>query len=218
MWAAVSFLLMATSLFLPAGTFAWPAGWIFLILLHGWLLVGIGLLLEHNPSLLEERLSFSQPNQKTWDKMFIVLYQSFLFAWLVFMPLDAVKYHWSQMPITLQVGGIMLLITSFIIISITFRENAFLSRTVRVQHERGQVVISTGPYRYVRHPMYAGGLLLFVGTPLLLGSWYGLLLVVPLILVVAVRAVLEERVLRDELPGYADYMKRVKYRLIPYVW
>ncbi len=218
MWVAVSFLLMAASLFLPAGTLAWPAGWIFLILLHGWLLVGIGLLLKHNPSLLEERLSVSQSNQKAWDKVFLLLYQLVLFAWLVLMPLDAVRYHWSQVPIVLQVVGVMLLITSFILTSLTFRENTFLSPTVRVQHERGQTVISTGPYRYVRHPMYAGGLLLFLGTPLLLGSWYGLLLVVLLIVVVAVRAVLEERVLRDELPGYPAYMKQVKYRLIPYVW
>jgi protein-S-isoprenylcysteine O-methyltransferase Ste14 len=217
-WVAVSFLLMAASLFLPAGTLAWPAGWIFLILLHGWLLVGIGLLLKHNPGLLEERLSVTQPNQKTWDKIFILLYQLLLLAWLVLMPLDAVKYHRSQIPVVLQVVGGMLLIASFIVISLTFRENAFLSPTVRVQHERGQMVISTGPYRYVRHPMYAGGLLLFLGTPLLLGSWYGLLLVVLLIFVVAVRAVLEERVLSDELPGYSAYMKQVKYRLIPYVW
>ena len=217
-WVAISFLLMAASLFLPAGTLAWPAGWIFLILLHGWLLVGIGLLLNHNPGLLEERLSVTQSNQKTWDKIFIILYQLLLFAWLVFMPLDAVKYHWSQIPVVLQFIGGMLLIASFILISLTFRENAFLSPTVRVQHERGQMVISTGPYRYVRHPMYTGGLLLFLGTPLLLGSWYGLLLVVLLIFVVAVRAVLEERVLSDELPGYSAYMKQVKYRLIPYVW
>jgi protein-S-isoprenylcysteine O-methyltransferase Ste14 len=217
-WVAISFLVMAVALFLPAGTFAWPPGWIFLILLHGWLLVGIGLLLRHNPGLLEERLRISQPNQKPWDKVFITLYQSFLLAWLMLMPLDAVKYHWSQIPILLQVVGVMLLITSFMIISLTFRENAFLSPTVRVQHDRGQTVISTGPYRYVRHPMYAGGLLLFLGTPLLLGSWYGLLLVALLIPAVAVRAVGEERVLRGELPGYAAYMNRVKYRLIPYVW
>jgi protein-S-isoprenylcysteine O-methyltransferase Ste14 len=217
-WVLVSFLLMAVSLFLPAGTFAWPAMWIFLILLHGWLLVGIGLLLKHNPGLLEERLRFSQSNQKTWDKVLLPVYQLVLFAWLVFMPLDAVKYHWSQMPIVLRVVGALLLITSFILISLTFRENAFLSALVRVQHGRGQTVISSGPYRYLRHPMYAGGLLLFLGTPLLLGSWCGLLLVVLLILVVAVRAILEERVLRDELPGYAAYMKQVKYRLIPYVW
>jgi protein-S-isoprenylcysteine O-methyltransferase Ste14 len=218
MWVVVSFLLMAASLFLPAGTFAWPAGWIFLILLHGGLLVGIKLLLKHNPSLLEERLSLSQSNQKAWDKVFLLLYQLFLFAWLVLMPLDAVRYHWSQIPIVLQVVGFLVLITAFIVVSLTFRENTFLSPTVRVQHERGQTVITTGPYRYVRHPMYAGGLLLFLGTPLLLGSWYGLLVVVFLVLVIAVRAVLEERVLRDELPGYAAYMEQVRYRLIPYIW
>jgi protein-S-isoprenylcysteine O-methyltransferase Ste14 len=218
MWVVVSFLLMAASLFLPAGTFAWHAGWIFLILLHAWLLVGVGLLLKHNPGLLEERLSFSQSNQKAWDKVFLLLYQLFLFAWLILMPLDAVRYNWSRMPIVLQVVGVMLLITSFILVSLTFKENAFLSPTVRVQHERGQAVISTGPYRYVRHPMYAGGLLLFLGTPLLLGSWFGLLLVVLLVLVIAVRAVLEERVLHGELPGYAAYMTQVRYRLIPYIW
>jgi protein-S-isoprenylcysteine O-methyltransferase Ste14 len=109
-------------------------------------------------------------------------------------------------------------LASFLILSLTFRENSFLSPTVRIQEERGQTVISTGPYHYVRHPMYAGGLLLFLGTPLLLGSWYGLLLFLVLIPAVAVRAIPEERVLRAELPGYDAYMAQVKYRLIPYVW
>jgi protein-S-isoprenylcysteine O-methyltransferase Ste14 len=214
----ISFLMMALALFLAAGTIVWPAGWIYLILLHGWLLVGIGLLLKYNPGLLEERLSFSQPNQKAWDKVFLLLYQLFLFAWTVLMPLDAVRFHWSQMLLLLQVVGAMALVASFLLISLTFRENAFLSPTVRIQQERGQTVISTGPYHYVRHPMYAGGLLLFLGTPLLLGSWYGLLLVLIMIPAGVVRAVLEERMLREELPGYTAYMTQVKYRLIPYVW
>jgi protein-S-isoprenylcysteine O-methyltransferase Ste14 len=218
MWVVVSFLLMALALFLPAGTIAWPAGWIFLILLHGWLLVGIWLLLKYNPGLLEERINLSQSNQKAWDKVFILLLYSFLFAWLVLMPLDAVRFHWSQMPLLLQVVGAVALVGSFFFISLTFRENSFLSPTVRIQEERGQTVISTGPYHYVRHPMYAGGLLLFLGTPLLLGSWYGLLLALIFIPAGAVRAVLEERVLRKELPGYDAYMAQVKYRLVPYVW
>ena len=99
-----------------------------------------------------------------------------------------------------------------------FLINAFLSPTVRIQEERGQTVISTGPYHYVRHPMYAGGLLLFLGTPLLLGSWYGLVLSLLFIAAGAARAVMEERVLREELPGYAAYMARVNYRLIPRIW
>jgi len=214
----MSFLLMALILFLAAGTLLWPAGWIYLILLFGWLLVGIVLLLKYNPGLLEERLSLSQPNQKAWDRMFLLLFELFLFAWLVLMALDAVRFHWSQMPLALQVVGVIALVASFILISLAFRENAFLSPTVRIQQERGQTVISTGPYHYVRHPMYAGGLLLFLGTPLLLGSWYGLLLVLIMIPAGAVRAVLEERMLREELPGYAAYMAQVKYRLIPYVW
>lgn len=217
MWVVVSFLLMALPLFLSAGTLIWFAGWIWLILLHGWMLVGIVLLLKYNPGLLEERLSLS-PNQKAWDKVFILLLYSFLFAWLVLMPLDAVRFHWSQMPLLLQVVGAVALVGSFFFISLTFRENSFLSPTVRIQEERGQTVISTGPYQYVRHPMYAGGLLLFLGTPLLLGSWYGLLLALIFIPAGAVRAVLEERVLCKELPGYDAYMAQVKYRLIPYVW
>ena len=214
----MSFLLMALILFLAAGTLLWPAGWIYLILLFGWVLVGIVLLLKYNPGLLEERLSLSQPNQKAWDRIFLLLFELFLFAWLVLMALDAVRFHWSQMPLALQVVGVIALVASFILISLAFRENAFLSPTVRIQQERGQTVISTGPYHYVRHPMYAGGLLLFLGTPLLLGSWYGLLLVLIMIPAGAMRAVLEERMLREELPGYAAYMAQVKYRLIPYVW
>jgi protein-S-isoprenylcysteine O-methyltransferase Ste14 len=218
LWVAVSFLLMTAALFLPAGTIAWPAGWIWLILVHGWLLVGIWLLLKYNPGLLQERLSFSQSNQKAWDKVFLLLYELFLFAWIVLMPLDAVRFHWSQMPLLLQVVGALALLGSFFLISLTFRENAFLSPTVRIQEERGQTVISTGPYHYVRHPMYAGGLLLFLGTPLLLGSWYGLLLFLLFLPGMAARTVMEERVLCEELPGYAAYMAQVKYRLIPYVW
>ena len=217
-WVVTSFLVMALALFLPAGTIAWPAGWIFLILLYGFLLVGIWMLLKSNPGLLQERLSLSQPHQKAWDRVFLLLFRLFFLAWLVLMPLDAVRFHWSQVPLFLQVVGAMALVGSFLLISLTFRENAFLSPTVRIQGERGQMVISTGPYQYVRHPLYAGGLLLFLGTSLLLGSWYGLLLVLVMIPGGAVRAVLEERALREELPGYDAYMAQVKYRLIPYVW
>jgi hypothetical protein len=138
MWVVVSFLLMALALFLPAGTLAWPAGWIYLILVHGWLLVGIWLLLKYNPGLLQERLSFSQSNQKAWDRVFILLFELFFFTWLVLMPLDAVRFHWSQMPLLLQVVGAVALVGSFFLISLTFRENSFLSPTVRIQQERGQ--------------------------------------------------------------------------------
>jgi protein-S-isoprenylcysteine O-methyltransferase Ste14 len=217
-WLVFGVVITALPLFLAAGTIAWPAGWIDLILLYGWLLIGILLLLKYNPGLLAERINISPPNQKAWDKVFVLLLNVFFFAWLVLMPLDAVRFHWSQVPLVLQVVGAVALVGSFLLISLTFRENSFLSPTVRIQEERGHTVVSTGPYHYVRHPMYAGGLLLFLGTPLLLGSWYGLLLVLVFIPGGAVRAVLEERALRKELAGYDAYMAQVKYRLIPYVW
>ncbi len=218
LWLAISFLIFALALFLPAGTLAWPAGWAWLILLHGWMLAGIVLLLRSNPGLLEERLNTSQTNQKAWDKVFLLVFYSFLFAWLVLMPLDAVRYRWSHVPAALQVAGAVVMVAGFVIVSLVFRENSYLSPAVRIQEERGQTTISTGPYHYVRHPMYAGGLLLFLGTPLLLGSWYGMLVYLLCMPVLAVRAVLEERVLLKELPGYAAYTAQVKYRLIPYVW
>src|SRR5215467_1568229 len=169
-WLVFGFVITALPLFLAAGTLAWPAGWIYLILLYGWLFIGILLLLKYNPGLLAERMNVSPSNQKTWDKVFILLLYVFLFAWLILMPLDAVRFHWSWMPLWLQVAGAVAMVVSFILMSLVFRENSYLSATVRVQEERGQTVITTGPYHYVRHPLYAGGLFMFLGITLLLGS------------------------------------------------
>jgi len=217
-WLVFGFVITSLPLFLAAGTLAWSAGWIYLILLYSWLFIGILLLLKYNPGLLAERMNASPSNQKTWDKVFILLLYVFLFAWLILMPLDAVRFHWSWMPLWLQVVGAVAMVVSFILMSLVFRENSYLSATVRVQEERGQTVITTGPYHYVRHPLYAGGLFMFLGTPLLLGSWYGFLLILLFLPVFLVRAVLEERTLLQELPGYDAYMTQVKYRLIPHVW
>jgi protein-S-isoprenylcysteine O-methyltransferase Ste14 len=217
-WTVVSFLLIALALFLPAGTVLWPAGWVFLILLLGFTLVNTGLLLASNPDLLQERLSLSQPNQKTSDKVLTSVNALLGLAWAILMPLDAVRFHWSHMPLFLQIVGAILLVGFMPLAILTFRENAFLATTVRVQKERGQTVISTGPYHYVRHPLYTSALLFFLGTPLLLGSWYGLLFVPIVIAGLVGRTLLEEHVLREELPGYAAYMVQVKYRFIPYIW
>jgi protein-S-isoprenylcysteine O-methyltransferase Ste14 len=217
-WTVVSFLILAACLFLPAGTVLWPAGWIFLILLLGFSIVNFGMLYTSNPDLLRERLSLSHPNQKTSDKVLTSVNGLLGLAWLVLMPLDAVRFHWSHMPLFLQIIGTIVLVSFMPLAILTFRENAFLALMVRVQKERGQTVISTGPYHYVRHPLYSSALLFFLATPLLLGSWYGLLFVPIVIAGLVGRTLLEERVLREGLPGYATYMKQVKYRFIPYVW
>jgi protein-S-isoprenylcysteine O-methyltransferase Ste14 len=213
------FVVFALALFLAAGTVAWPAGWAFLLLFFGFVVALSLWLLKHNPGLLTERMTgIGKPDQKAWDKVFFALANVLFLAWLVLMPLDAVRFQWSRVPAWLQLVGALLLLGSFALFFLTFRENSFLSPAVRVQNERGQTVISTGPYRYVRHPMYATATIFLVGTTFLLGSWYGLALALLLVLAIALRAVQEERTLRAELNGYDTYMSQVKYRLIPYIW
>src|SRR5262249_45495727 len=140
------------------------------------------------------------------------------FAWLALMSLDAERWHWSHMPLWLQAAGLALLLASFYLLFLTFRENSYLSPVVRVQSDRGHQVVSTGPYHFVRHPMYASILVFTVGTALLLGSWLGVLLGALVMLILARRAVLEERTLRQSLAGYTDYMGQAPYRILPGVW
>jgi protein-S-isoprenylcysteine O-methyltransferase Ste14 len=212
------FVACALALFLPAGTIAWLAGWIFLVLFFGFF-VGVNLwLYSYNPGLLQERMRFGTSDQQGWDKILFPLMAGFPLVWLIFISLDAVRFQWSPVPVWLQVMGAMILACSFYLFFLTFRENSYLSPVVRIQKERGQSVVSTGPYHYVRHPMYSGIVLFVVGTPLLLGSWLGVHFGQLLVAMVARRAVLEERTLREELRGYIDYMAQVKYRFIPYVW
>ncbi len=211
----IQVLLFPLVLFLAAGTLAWPAGWIFLILFYSFVVVTVRRLAKHNPGLLEERMSVFKPNPKR-DIMFLLVCAISL-VWLVVMPLDAVRFHWSQVPFWLQVVGVLALIGSFACMYLAFRENAYVTPTVRIQEERGHAVVSSGPYEYVRHPMYTGFHLFFVGMPLLLGSAFGLVLALVLIGLVVRRAVLEERLLREELPGYDAYLAQVTSRFIPHI-
>jgi protein-S-isoprenylcysteine O-methyltransferase Ste14 len=212
----IEFLAIAMGLFIPAGTIAWTAGWIFLGLL---LVTGLPLtwwLLKYERDLIEERMRFRP--ELSWDKAFIAATLFFTLFWLILMPLDAVRFHWSRMPVALETVGALVLLLSLYICFVTMRENPYSSGVVRVQKDRGQTVISTGPYRYVRHPMYTGACLFFLGTALLLGSWYGVLCTPVFVGCFAFRADREERVLREELEGYGAYMARVKYRFVPGVW
>ena len=206
------------ALFLPAGTLAWPAAWVFLALFFGFSVALSLWLLRFNPDLLAERLTgIGKADQKGWDKALLLITAIAFFGWLALMGLDA-RFRWSHVPLWLQAVGMLLLLSSFYIFFLTFRQNPFLSPAVRIQRERAQTVVSTGPYRYVRHPMYAGFILFAFGTALTLGSWWGLLGALLLIGIVARRAVLEERTLRDELEGYRVYLTQVRYRLLPYLW
>src|SRR4051812_23579179 len=161
------FVVFALGLFVAAGTIAWPAGWIFLVLFFGFTIALSAWLLKHRPALLTERMTgIGKSDQKTWDKVFFAVANVLFIAWLVVMPLDAVRFHWSRMPIVLQVIGAMLLLGSFVLFFLTFRENVYLSPAVRVQNERGHTLVSSGPYRHVRHPMYAAVIPYALGTTL----------------------------------------------------
>lgn len=213
------FAVFALIMFLAAGTAAWPAGWAFLALFFVFTVALSAWLLRHNPGLLTERMTgIGKADQKTWDKVFFALANVIFLSWLVLMPLDAVRFGWSRMPAWVQGVGALLLLCSFYLFFLTFRENSYLSPAVRIQTDRAQTVVSTGPYRYVRHPMYASAIVFLTGSTLLMGSWYGLLAALLLIVGIAFRAVREERTLQAELPGYDAYMAQVKYHLIPYVW
>ena len=213
---SVESLVMALALFLRAGTVAWSAAWVFLGLLFVCSLPITWWLLKYDPGLIEERMQLRP--QLAWDKVFIAIAFVFILFWLIFMSLDAERFHWSRMPFELKTLGAVVLLVSLYISFVTMLENPYSSIVVRVQKERAQTVISTGPYRYVRHPMYSGACLFFLGTPLLLGSWYGVLCTPVFIGLFAVRAVLEERLLREELEGYDAYVARVKYRFFPHIW
>jgi protein-S-isoprenylcysteine O-methyltransferase Ste14 len=213
------FLVIIGLLFIPAGTVSWVAGWVYIALLCGVTLLVVPMLARNDPELLKERMSFPiQRNQPLWDKVFLPVFLLLFVAWLILMPLDAVRFGWSDVPVWLQVLGALGIMLSFYGWYLTYRENAYLYPVVKIQEERGQRVVTTGPYRYVRHPMYACSLLFFPATALLLGSWLGLLFSLVLIALIILRTALEDRFLRSGLAGYAQYAETVKYRLIPRVW
>jgi protein-S-isoprenylcysteine O-methyltransferase Ste14 len=215
----VSFGAMGALLFLPAGTLDWPGAWAFLAEMVGLSLVTGLLMVRHDPGLIKERLrSPVQKDQTPADKVVTTLLFVLIFGWLAFMGLDAVRFAWSSVPAWVQVIGAFTLLLSVWIIYRTMRENSFAALVVKIQKDRGHAVVSTGPYRYVRHPMYFGALFFFIGTSLLLGSWWGLAWVPVFTALLCIRIPIEERTLRDGLQGYDDYAARVRYRLIPLIW
>ena len=212
-------LVTAAILFVAAGTIAWPAGWAFLVLTFGLSAGTYWWLVRHDPGLVRERMTgLDRSAQGLWDGLFVAVACVLMIGWLVVIPLDAVRFQWSHVPAPVQVAGAVLLVGSGWLQFLVFRENSYLSPALRIQSERGQTLVDTGPYRYVRHPMYTSVVGLMLGASLMLGSWFGLLGGLALAVAVAVRARGEERMLTRELPGYDTYVTRVRYRLVPFLW
>ena len=220
LFAAAYILIFPALLLLLSGNRLWVEGLVFSL----WYIIlcsaAIIYLYIKDPALLAER--FKQPGskgQKKWDVVVVILLILGFSAWIVIIPLDAERFKWTSLiPIWLKVAGGFLLIPSAILFLRSYMDNPYLSGLVRIQEEREQRVITTGVYSVVRHPMYLGATLLFIGAPLLMGSVYGLVLGFLLILLLAWRCLGEEKMLVVELDGYRDYQKKVKYRLIPFIW
>jgi protein-S-isoprenylcysteine O-methyltransferase Ste14 len=210
-------LLLGVALFLPAGTLRWAKGWLFLLVFLALTILAVVYLWRTNPDIFVAR-SRIQPGTKTWDKVLLAILLPSFAALFVVAGFDAGRGHWSRMPLGLVVLGYVLLTAGFLLSIWAERVNKFAEPGVRIQRERGQTVIDTGPYALVRHPLYLGGLLMCAGIPLTLGSFWALIPAAVGTVVIIVRTVLEDRMLHDELPGYQDYTRRVPYRLLPRIW
>ncbi len=208
----------ALLLFVPAGTTRWPGAWVFLVILAVSTMWGMGWLGRHDPALLAERMRPPiQRDQPRSDKLFMLAFIPLWFGWYVLMGLDK-RFGWSSVKPPWHVLGAVLFCLGIWLSFRVLKENSYAAPVVKVQKERGHRVVTTGPYAYVRHPMYASVIPIAAGVPLLLGSWWGLLVALLVVLMLAARAVMEERMLKAELEGYADYAERVRYRLVPLLW
>ena len=209
-------LLFGAILFIAAGRLDWPEAWIFLsIYLAGTLAFGLWVL-RHNPDVINERGRIGE-NAKSWDKLIGLFSTIFLLGILILAGLDT-RLAWSAVPLWAKLLGGAAFVISLLLAFSAMLANTFLSTFVRIQDERGHTTITGGPYRFVRHPMYAGSLFMYWGMPLMLGSWWALIPGVLNIVVLVVRTALEDRTLQAELPGYKEYAEKVRYRLIPGIW
>jgi protein-S-isoprenylcysteine O-methyltransferase Ste14 len=205
--------VVSAMLFVPAGTMGFWNAWLYLGALFIPMLFVLAYLLVNDPSLLEKRLN-AREREKV-QKLYVVSSILFFVATYIIPGFDF-RYGWSHVPIWLVAGSLVLMLTGYLLFFFVMRQNSYASRTIEIQ--QGQKVIDTGLYAVVRHPMYSAATLLYVSSTLVLGSFYALIPAVFIPVILAIRLLNEEKVLRKELPGYEEYLQKVKYRLIPFVW
>ena len=210
---ACGLLMVGLLIFLPAGTFCYNYGWLLIGLLFGPMLIAGFVMLAKSPEFLKKRLD-AKEKQGT-QKGVVALSGLMFIAGFVVAGLDF-RFNWSHMPAWVVIAASALFLVAYALYAEVMRENAYLSRTIKV--EEGQRVVDTGMYGIVRHPMYAVTILLFLMIPLVLGSWYALIAFAfyPAIIIIRLKA--EEELLTKELAGYAEYKQKVKYRIIPFIW
>jgi len=207
------FFILGFFFFLPAGTYKYWHAWIYLGIIF--LPAGIVILYfyKKNPEFLERRM---RHREKEAEQKKIQKYSFFIFFMGLLLPGLDFRYQWSNVPVLLIFISDLIILLAYFTIFYVFRINQYASRTVEV--EKGQTLITTGPYQYVRHPMYTAVILLYLFTPLALGSFWGLIPFLSLPIIIVFRIKNEEEVLKKELPGYIEYCQQTKYKLIPSIW
>jgi protein-S-isoprenylcysteine O-methyltransferase Ste14 len=209
-------LFLSALVFLPAWTFRYWQAWICLLVFFV-CATGITLyLMKNDPKLLERRMSAGSSAEKEKSQKIIQGLAAIAFVAMFIVPGLDHRFAWSLVPSYAVIFGDALIVLGFIFVFFVFKINSFTSGIIAVAAE--QKVISTGPYGLVRHPMYLGALIMLVGIPIALGSWWGVLMLVPMTVVIIWRLLDEEIFLARNLPGYAEYRKKVRYRLVPFAW
>jgi protein-S-isoprenylcysteine O-methyltransferase Ste14 len=206
-------VFMGLMLFLPAGTFRYWQAWVYLTILGIPMIIVMSYLIKHDPALLERRMRMKE--KKTEQKT-IVKIGSLIFIIIYLIPGFDQRFGWSSVPLALIIIADVIVFCGYLLFVRVLMENSYASRTVEVEQQ--QPVITTGPYKFVRHPMYSAVLLMYCFGPLALGSYWAMFGSVLLIFMLVARIKSEETVLANELDGYQDYLQKTTYRLVPGIW
>ena len=207
---------LGTALFVPAWTLDFWQAWVYLSIFAAASVLIAAYLWKCDRKLLESRVRAGPLAEKEQGQKLIQLLASVAFIGTLAVPSLDRRYHWSHVPLVVVIVGDALVTFGFLAVFIVYRENTFTSATIEVTPN--QRVVSTGPYAIVRHPMYAGALVILFDTPLALGSWWGLVMFIPMTLVIVLRLLDEERFLQKNLPGYTEYCGTIRFRLVPHIW
>jgi protein-S-isoprenylcysteine O-methyltransferase Ste14 len=215
---AFGFIVICAALFVPAGTMRWPEAWIYILTQFSFSTAMAVWLKKNDPELLRERLTLVKRSARDWDKVILGISTVIFIPYILLPGFDAVRYGWSQVPSLLKIAAFAGMFSALVVVFWIMRANTFLSRFAEIQKDRGHRVITEGPYRHIRHPMYAAIIILIISIPLLLGSLWSLIPGGMMIILIIIRTALEDRMLQAELDGYRSYADKVRYRLLPGLW